>query len=303
VLVAVVGLSGQLHLDALILVFAAALTWLRGYWKPHWGGVAIGVAVTALSFVPYTLAVLEDPSVLPMSAPKDDHYLGSGFVLVWPILKGASYWIRYPSISGSSTEMLVFEFAPSFGSAAAAWLDPMAKGVAYLAGALSLPLVLCAGLQAWRRLRRARRAPRETRSARTWLVGYTLWMLVSCLVANGLSPAHTMWWHNLIAFHATVIPLVLWGDRLLRSRHALLARNVLTAWAVLALLVGLSMSVASPHYRPGGRDHDRHGPWSDRALLVRQGIEQPFEWERPGSNRIMSELGVPGEGSGEPADR
>ena len=39
-------------------VFAAVALWLRGYWKPHWGGVALGTAVTFAALVPYALEAM-----------------------------------------------------------------------------------------------------------------------------------------------------------------------------------------------------------------------------------------------------
>jgi len=125
--------------------------------------------------------------------------------------------------------------------------------------------------------------------------GYAFWLLLSCLLANGLSPARVTWWHNLIALHAAVLPLLLWGDVLLRSPRALLARRVLAAYLAVGVFVLVAMSLAGEHYRPGGRDRDRVDLWADRGLLIRQGIEEPFEWESGGSDRIMTELGVPSE--------
>jgi hypothetical protein len=276
-------------------VFGAAFLWLRGYWKPHWGGVAIGTAITFGALVPYALAALDDPAILPLTEPARDRYVGSGFVNVWPVFKGFSYWLRYAAISGSTKYMFAFEFGPTFGATAAAVLDPVAMGIAYLGSALTLPLAVLANVWSWRRLRRVRRAPTRSLPKRTWMHGYAFWLLLSCLLANGLSPARVTWWHNLIALHAAVLPLLLWGDVLLRSRRALLARRALAAWLAVGVFVLVAMSLAGEHYRPGGRDGDRFGLWTDRDLLVRQGIEEPFEWESEGSDRIMTELGVPNE--------
>ncbi len=93
-LVGGVGLTFQLHVDAMILVIAAVLLWLRGGWRPHWGGVAVGAAVTVGALVPFFLEVAREPRLLPGS----EGYLGRNFVQVWPPFKGVLYWFRYASL-------------------------------------------------------------------------------------------------------------------------------------------------------------------------------------------------------------
>lgn len=87
------------------------------------------------------------------------------------------------------------------------------------------------------------------------------------------------WWHNLIAFHATVLPVVLWSDAMLRTRAAPLLRVGLSFSLVVALGVVFAMATAAPQFRRGGRDamdlvlgtdHEIvHDLWLDECCAVR----------------------------------
>jgi hypothetical protein len=231
-------------------VIAAVFLWLRGYWKPHWGGVALGAAVTIGSLVPYFVLASEHPEIWPGS----DGRTGLGLLQLWPPLKGVSYWLRYPSLYGSAA-LFSFDFTPGFGAAVERVLRPAFMGLGYAAGVLTVIPVLVANIAMWRRRRVSDRKLKNGRmSSRAWLRGYAIWLFVAGIVANALSPTSVMWWHNLILFHATLLPVVLWLSELLRTRHAPRVRAGLWAYTATAVVLLLGMTLASEHYRHGGRE-------------------------------------------------
>lgn len=261
-LVGGVGLTFQLHVDAMILVIAAVLLWLRGGWRPHWGGVALGAAVTVGALVPFFLEVAREPRLLPGS----DGYVGRNFVHVWPPFKGVFYWFRYASIDGSSS-MFNLDFTPAFGARADALLAPL-FGILHRLASLTVIVSVAANLWLWRR----RRAVLSTgtddpASPRSWLREYALWTFVACFIANGLSPSVVTWWHNLIALHAAVLPLVLAADYLLATPRAPWLWRGIAAWAALSVLLLLAMAFASDQYRRGGRDPVTYVLESDHEMV------------------------------------
>lgn len=250
VLVTVVGLTGQIHLDAVVLVFAAVLLWWRGYWRPHWGGIALGTALTALSLVPYALAAAGRPELLPGGGGSEP--LGSGLLRVWPVLKGVSYWLRYASLAASEG-MNVYDFTPAAGAAADRLLAPLYFALGRFVALLTIVPPLVANLWMLRRQRRRRRAG-GARGTRDWLCGYASWTLVACLIANALSPTVVMWWENLIVLHAAVLPLLLWADALRRTRRGARLRYAAAGWALASVVLLLGMAFGAEQYRNGGRD-------------------------------------------------
>jgi len=259
-LVGGVGLTFQLHLDAMILVIAAVLLWLRGAWRPHWGGVAAGAAVAALALVPFFLEVAREPRVFPGSQGT----LGRNLVEIWPPLKGALYWLRYASLDCSKS-MWNLDFTPALGAQANALLSPLFSVLRRLAS-LTVLASVAANLWLWRRAGRSSGADGAT-SARSWLREYALSSFAACLIANALSPSVVNWWHNLIALHAAVLPLVLAADALLAGPRAPWVWRGIAAWAALSLLFLFGMVLASGQYRRGGREPVAYVLDSDHEMV------------------------------------
>jgi hypothetical protein len=245
-MVTAVGLSAQLHLNALLPVFSAVLLWLRGYWKPHWTGVALGALVTIGSLIPFFLLALEHPEIIPINRDP----VGLSLVRFFPVPKGISYWFRYASLFCSSQSMYAFDFTRSFGPAVSAALLRIFTVLGLGLGSLTVIFPFMANAWCWRRWRRTPRArvARGGCDRRTWLREYALSSFVACILVNALSPIPAMWWHNLIVLHAAVLPLLLWTDALLRTRRAAVVRRGLAAYLLLSVLLLLGLTVGSEQY-------------------------------------------------------
>jgi hypothetical protein len=211
--------------------------------------VAVGAVVTVGALVPFFVELAREPRLLPGS----EGYVGRNLVHVWPPFKGVLYWFRYASLD-CTTSMLNLDFTPAFGARADALLMPLFSVLRRLAW-LTVFASVAANLWLWR----PRRASPSTgsgdpASARSWLREYALWTFVACFAANALSPSVVTWWHNLIALHAAVLPLVLAADAVLATPRAHWMRRGIAAWAALSVLLLLGMAFASDQYRRGGRD-------------------------------------------------
>jgi hypothetical protein len=272
----------------MILVIAAVALWLRGLWRPHWGGVAAGALVSFATLVPFFLEVAHEPRVFPGG----EGHLGQNLVHVWPPLKGVLYWFRYASLNSSSS-MLHFDFTPAFGAGVDSILTPF---YSLLAGSV-LPATVIAAIAAnvwlWRR-RRAEGPPRRGTgvSGPVWLREYALWLFAGCFVANSLSPSVVTWWHNLVSLHAAVLPLVFWAVAILETPRAPWMRRGIVAWGALALVLILGMAFGSNMYRRGGREavafvlESDHQMLHDLALTERWQISVDAErgaWPRKNS--------------------
>jgi len=258
-LVATVGLTVQLHLDAVLLVFASLLLWIRGYWKPHWGGVALGSAITVLALVPFLVYALEHPEVVPGAGAGESQF-GQSLLAVWPPFKGILYWLRYASLAVSK-RMLVFDFTPSFGAGVDSVLTPLMLLLGFGIGYATFAIPLLANAFLVKRFRKVGRGQPSRRAPRDWLRGYAVWVFAACFLANALSPTIIMWWHNLIALHAAVLPVVLLCDTLARTRRAELLRRVCAVHAGLSAVLLLGMAFGADQYRVGGRGTQADSMW------------------------------------------
>lgn len=247
VLALTLGLSLQLHLDAVLLAIASIPLWWRGYWKPHWPGLAVGTLLVLLTLIPYISAVSQHPEILPGSEGR----IGASLLMIYPPFKGVLYWLRFSSLS-FPTAMLSFDFTPAFGAKVDLFLTPVFYVLGKWVGPATILIALFANLWLWRQHRRSAPAKMEPTLSRWWLGGYSGWVLAACFLSNAISPTAIMWWHNLIAFHAAVLPLLLWS--VTWPAEKAVVRWGLPIYAVLCVAMLLGMAVAAEQYRRGGRD-------------------------------------------------
>lgn len=259
------GVAFQLHGSFLILVIASAFLVLRRYIKVHIPAAVLAGAVVLASLIPWIRLVMANPDLLPAQ----DGFFGRGLILGYPIYRGVVYWLRYASLHVSEA-MAQFDFTPVLGAQLDRVLAPVV-GALVKVGPVTLLVPLLANVWLWRRKRSGGlRAFPEDGSRRSWLHGYVRWCFLAAVATFALSPTTIMSWQALIVFHAAVLPLVLWLGALLRGRGR--SRVVLRSWAVCGGILALSICLASPPYRRGGR--------------------KPFQLGRVGVPEIVRELGI-----------
>ena len=193
------GLAFQIHASVLLLAVASALLLLAAAHcgcTGRRGGGRRGARRAPL--VPWVLAARRRRRQL---LPVRKGFLGRGLLLVFPLLRGLLYWLRYASLGLSENESR-FDFAPELGGGRAGWLRAAggrADAAARRADACSLPLL--ANVWLWRRLRRRGCAGcRQAAAARAWVRGYACASASPPpLVAFALAPTTIMWWQGVIA--------------------------------------------------------------------------------------------------------
>lgn len=256
-------LAFQIHPSAVLLGAASALLWLRGYVKPHWLGGIAGAALAAAPLVPWVLELDEHPAV---ATEVEKGFPFRGLVLVYPLVRGLSYWLRHPSLF-LPDKVTRFDFSGSLGENI--WFGPAATAVAKWLLPLSLLVPLAANVWLIHRHRRRLFAPLPEGSPdRRWLQGYVFWCLVAAIAVYGLAPTTPMYWQGVVLFHAAVLPLVLWGGVLWRSRRRVVVGRGVAVWAALGILLAAAVAWGAPQYRCGGRHElrfplDSHSPMFD----------------------------------------
>lgn len=269
--VAALGLAAQLHASAPLLGLVSLLLIVTRRIRLSVAGATAGAALVALSLLPWAVAALEAPRALPGG----EGFLGRGLVMVFPLLRGVAFWLRYGSLAVSG-KLLRLDFTPAFGAAVDAVMAPLLIAFGWLAAAATLPLPVAAALRLWRRRRLVVRplpagAPGSTRR---WLAGYAAACFAGAVVSFALSPTTVMMWQGFVVFHAALLPGLLLGSALLAGRWRERAARAVVAWAAVALLLGATMAVASPMYRRGGRRAIGKALAADYPILHELGLAE-----------------------------
>ena len=240
----------------------------------HLGGALLAGLVVAATLVPWALLVASDPSFLPAG----EGMPGQGLITVHPVLKGLAHWLRFPGLAFAHP-MTCLDFT-AFGGPG---LDRLKPFLGAFKGVL-LPLtVLLAGWANWRLWRhrkrswRARIDPQVT--DRAWLGGYVRWVLVASLAIFALSPTSISHWYVFPVMHAAVLPVVLAGGALLRTRRAALTRRTAWAFALVMLVLAPAFALGAPPYRCGeprckGNVYLMPALRSDHPMFERLGIQE-----------------------------
>jgi hypothetical protein len=268
--VVVLGLAFQVHPSFVILVLATVLLLATRQVRLHWQGAVLGLGLVVVSLLPWLAAVRDDPALLPGKTG----FLGYGLVSVLPVVRGVAYLLRYASLSFSD-RMTPFDFSATLGPGIDVVLAPALRTVVWGLGAASLAVPLAAHRWLWPRLmRRWRRRPAGLSTPRIWLTRYAGLVAVAALASFALSPTTVMAWQAFAAFHAAVLPVVLYAALWLRSRRRALARRIVRAWLVVAVVVGTAMAFGAPLYRRGGRAPHAIVLRADHPMLHDLGIDE-----------------------------
>jgi len=263
-LVASIGLAFEVHPAAILLAAMAGLLWLRGFYRLHWGGVALGLALACVPLVPWLLAGPAPPNP---QAP-DRGFLGRGLIYVWPMLRGHLDWLRYGALAIGG-KAATFDFA-ALGGAWNAWLGPVARALSG-AGFLTALAALAANCrQIGRALRRGwRPAPPVSGRGELREIAAVGWVAAALVFAA--SPTTIMNWQGLVLLHVAILPVVLWVEGLWRLYRRVTAR-VVAVIAVLAIALGAAMALGSPHYRCGGKGRIQLTLRADHPMFRELGI-------------------------------
>jgi hypothetical protein len=267
-----IGIVLQLEVVALPLAVATLLWWWKRYIRIHRGGAVAACFVVAVSLVPWALAVAESPELMA----RQEGFLGFGLLMVYPVYRGAMYWVRYSTL-GLSEELFCLDYAYLIGSA---WMDRLrpfllfAKTAVY---ALTVPLSVWALFKFWKGSGHWWRDSYSGDSDREWLVGVVRWGFIAAILVYCIAPSNIMRWHVLAVFQLAILPPVVVFGQLLANTESVWASRGLRVYVTVTLVVILAVAFGAPMIRCGG---DRCGR---NAVTM-----PPLEADHP----ILDELGI-----------
>ena len=282
--VVTLGLAMQVHAACLMLLIASGLLWWRRYVRLHLGGAVLAGLVVAGTLVPWALAVAAEPAFLPAG----EGLPGSGLLKVHPVLKGLAHWLRFPGLAlGHAMTCLDFSH---LGGPSLDRLRPFLTAFKSVVLPLTLLLAGWCNWRLWRHRRRSWRAPIAPGATdRAWLGGYARWTLLASLATFALSPTSISHWYVFPVMHAAILPVVLAGGALLRTRRAAVTRRTAWSFAAIMLVLAPAFALGAPPYRCGeprckGNVYLMPALRSDHPMFERLGIQAtcPVQLNQPG---------------------
>jgi hypothetical protein len=280
--VLVLGLAAQLHPATILLGALSVLLWIRGLVRVAWGGLACGVAAVGLSLASWLARLGAAASVASPAGP-DDVFAFRGLIYVQPLLKGLSYWFRYPSLL-LGRRATGLDFGERLGAGVDAWLTPAlfvasaVAGVAVAAFGFRSTVVLL-------RERLVRDHPREPESgSRGWLADYVALAFVATVLVLTAAPTTPQSWQLYPIFHASALAVALGAGALATARGEERVRGALVASAAAALVFNAALALGGAHFRCEARAARGFALRSWSPMFEELGLQERCPWplEQPG---------------------
>jgi hypothetical protein len=247
--VVALGLALQIHASSLLLGVASALLVWRRHFRVHWPGAFLGGVIAAIPLVPWAIEVMAHPAIVTEASKG---FLGRGLILVFPLVRGLLYWLRYASLSAGQN-MVAFDFSDFLDSDR--WLGPGLRVIANVVLAATVAIPLLANLRLWRRgggMLRQRLPPGVT--GRSWLKGYARVCFVAAVFVFAIAPTTVMSWQVLILFQAAILPVILWLGALVRTRMGNWMTKGARVYAGLEIALLIAMALGGSQYRCRGHN-------------------------------------------------
>lgn len=263
-----VGFAFQIHTSFAILAILSLVLFATRMIRVHWGGFVAAVVVCAGALLPWVLAVVESPDLLPGSKG----FPFRGLVFGFPLLRGILYWLRYGSLAVSGG-MTHFDFDDSLGETGGAVVGFGASCVAFVAN-ITLLVPICANGFFMKRIakRRPWRLP-PTDRRREWFWRSLVVALVAALVAFAVSPTEVMFWQGFVILQAPVLVVVFFLEGLLRTAWRGAVIKLLWGWGATLAILLVALSFGAPMYRCGGLNHSLAGSPTAAPLGVQTTCE------------------------------
>ncbi len=282
--VVALGLGAQLHPSVLLLGVLSLLLLGRGRIRFSWPAFAAGVAVVVATLLPWIVAVAAQPELLRSVSESERHgFPFRGLLLLFPLLKGISLWLRYPSLL-ISHESRRFDFTENFGGDIDAWLAPSTSLLFTVGGFLTVALVLAANLSFFRgRVRSLTARASGELEPRAWLESYAALALVAAVIVFAAAPSTPQGWQAIPLVHASLLPVAFASSKLVTRWGERKTVRALAAAALLLLVSDLALAAGAPSFRCAGRGTLVFPLRASSPMFDELGIQRACPWplDRP----------------------
>lgn len=247
-----IGYAVQFHLSAILLAGASIALFATRKVRVHWTGVAVASVIVLTSLIPYYFEIQQNAAVSPAITHSKSYYF-RGIALVYPIVKSIWNWITFSSTGFAYITSLNISWNWISIELLRKTLELLWMPIAYLIAAATIGFSLFYNFVFVKRaIRTYRRVPGPgSRSAGpgsdfSWLDHYAWILFVTIIVFTAASPLTLLHWHILIAYFATLIPLLNFAEQQAQHKKFEL---LLLAMATFLTLHAIWISVESKDFR------------------------------------------------------
>ena len=238
--VTAVMLSMQLHNSFIVL---GLLSLLLIYWrqvKVNWWGAGLAFSLFLASLVPFALEVAANPDLM-VGNKNPKAFLFRGLIYVFPTLKGIVYWLRFNSGFFPKDVFKGVELAIWLGEGGlTAVLQVMWDIVKHVFAVISIVFVARWNYQFLKPRLSQLKFWQLRDKAEPFVVHYAFAGFLSLLFASMISPIDFNYWHLIILFPCSQLPLYLKFESELRWK----AKPPVVFWAVVGFLIFANMIMA-----------------------------------------------------------
>jgi hypothetical protein len=210
-----IGMALQLHYSWILLVFISLYLFYKRSLQINWYGIFTAGAVVIASLIPYFYELLNNQAI-SASQHKDDkgRYIGWGAVHVYPIFKALIYWVRYASFIFTNKLVLgaSFEWVTSIESLQTI-IKYTYRTIVFSLGALTILITLKANWYVWQQVKKTLFTRNDQNvNDKQWLLIYMVGAFFAIIISAALSPIVFNYWHLIMIFPFTLIPLLFFFD-------------------------------------------------------------------------------------------
>jgi hypothetical protein len=227
--VSIIG-AMQFHLSAVILVATTGILFIKGFFRPHWRGLAFGLFLGCLSLVPHFIHRFENPEFYASSDAGGGSSFFAGLKLVYPFFKGVIYWFRHGSFLFPSNAMELTTFSWVSSPELRSFLPILWKILTYIFAAVTLVFSFSATVwlfkknRNWLGLKRFRSEgvdSLEASSQPKFTEVYGIAMFFSLGLAAAAVPASFSFWHANLVFPIAFVFPILFLNNWLKSQRVM----------------------------------------------------------------------------------
>jgi hypothetical protein len=204
-----VMLSMQLHNSFIILALMSLLLICWRKVKVNWWGAGLAFAVAIASLVPFALEVAANPDLI-VGNKNPKAFLFRGLIYVFPTLKGIVYWLRFnsgffPKDVFKGVELAIWMGEGGLTSALQVFWDVLK----YVFAVVTVLFVARWNYQFLKHRIQLLKFWQARPEAEPFVVHYSFAGFLSLLFASMISPIDFNYWHLIILFPCSQLPLYL----------------------------------------------------------------------------------------------
>lgn len=237
-----IALSMQLHNSYIILIFISLILFYRKVIKVSWSGVAVCIALAVGSLIPFFIELVDNPDLL-VGNKDPDAFLFRGLLYIFPTVKGLMYWARFNSGFFPKDVFKGVDLAMWMGeNGLSSSLNTFWDIFKHLVAVGTALFVIKWNYEFFRprveKLKFWKRFELEGLS-----IEYSIAAFIALIVVGMMSPIDFNYWHLILLFPASQLPLFLKFNKPLEWKYP--AQKIYWALVAYCILANLLMAAGS----------------------------------------------------------